>query len=353
MVATAQRFHETHPDVKIVWEKRSLQEFADAPIQQLAKTFDLLVIDHPFVGYAAAHGTLLAVDEYLSKEYLDDQAKNTVGSSHRSYQYDGHQWALAIDAATPVSSWRPDLIDTLPKTWAELMVLAREGRVAVPGLPVDCLMYFYMMCVAAGEEPFIRDDIIVSDEVGEEALRLLAELLGSCEQACFTRNPIATYEAMASRDDLVYCPFGYSYSNYSRDGYAEHLLQFGDLVDGLHSTLGGTGLAISAKCASKSVAIDYARYVAGAECQRFLYTQSGGQPGHRGAWLDAEANRITHDFFRVTLPTLDRAYLRPRYNGYLYFQDEAGPVIHQALQGKLKFTEALQQMHKLHLHSRG
>jgi hypothetical protein len=53
MVATAQRFCETHPEVEIAWEKRSLQEFADYPIPKLAEQFDLLVIDHAFVGYAA------------------------------------------------------------------------------------------------------------------------------------------------------------------------------------------------------------------------------------------------------------------------------------------------------------
>ena len=36
MVATAQRFHELHPDTDIVWHKRSLQEFADKPLAQLA-----------------------------------------------------------------------------------------------------------------------------------------------------------------------------------------------------------------------------------------------------------------------------------------------------------------------------
>ena len=50
VVATAQRYCELHPDVEITWEKRSLQEFADAPIQGLAEAYDLLVIDHPLGG---------------------------------------------------------------------------------------------------------------------------------------------------------------------------------------------------------------------------------------------------------------------------------------------------------------
>ena len=31
IVAVSQRFSELHPDVEITWEKRSLQEIADAP----------------------------------------------------------------------------------------------------------------------------------------------------------------------------------------------------------------------------------------------------------------------------------------------------------------------------------
>src|ERR1044072_7384429 len=93
MVATAQRFSELNSDVRIDWQVRSLQEFADFPIEQLAGRFDLLVIDHPFSGYAASHDVLLPLDEWLPSEFLDDQVKHTVGQSHASYVYGHHQWA--------------------------------------------------------------------------------------------------------------------------------------------------------------------------------------------------------------------------------------------------------------------
>ena len=104
MVASAQRFHELHPHVDIVWEKRSLQAFADQPIQLLAERFDFIVIDHPFVGYAAAHPVLVPLDQHLDAVYLADQAAHSVGASEPSYWYGDHLWALAIDAATPVSA---------------------------------------------------------------------------------------------------------------------------------------------------------------------------------------------------------------------------------------------------------
>src|SRR5689334_14690487 len=52
LVATAQRHEETCPGVSIRWDKRSLDEFGHLPIDQLAREFDLIVIDHPWAGYA-------------------------------------------------------------------------------------------------------------------------------------------------------------------------------------------------------------------------------------------------------------------------------------------------------------
>ena len=60
MVATAQRFAELNPDIEIHWQKRSLQQFADAPLSDLAGRFDLLVIDHPSIGEAAELNLLVA-----------------------------------------------------------------------------------------------------------------------------------------------------------------------------------------------------------------------------------------------------------------------------------------------------
>src|SRR5215469_2727808 len=106
MVATAQRFSELHPDVSITWHKRSLQQFADAPLADLAARFDLLVIDHPSIGEAAHANLLLQLDEHLAPAFIADQAANSVGGSHASYNWKGNQYALAIDAATPISGFR-------------------------------------------------------------------------------------------------------------------------------------------------------------------------------------------------------------------------------------------------------
>ena len=160
VVATAQRFCEMRPEVEIVWEKRSLQEFADAPIQGLAEDYDLLVIDHPWAGYAAYSQVLVPLQEIIPADFMADQAANSVGHSHPSYVFNGNQCALAIDAATPVASYRPDLLQRYglekPQTWSDLLELARQGRVIMPAIEIDTLMNFYMLCATQGEAAFCR-----------------------------------------------------------------------------------------------------------------------------------------------------------------------------------------------------
>ena len=361
LVATAQRFAELRPGVVIEWGKRSLQEFADFPIERLAERFDLLIVDHPFAGHAAAHPTLVPLDAHLPADFLADQAANSVGPSHASYRSGGHQWALAIDAATPVSAYRPDLMNRLglrpPETWEDLLALARRGLVALPAVPIDSLMTFYMLCLGFGGAPFAEDRIAVPD-VGVPALESLRELVTLCDPACLERNPIRTYEALTDGDDLVYCPFAYGYSNYARPDYARTVLRFGGLVtlndQRLRSVLGGTGLAISRRCRGRDLdlALAYAQYVASPRCQRGLYVATGGQPGHRQAWLDPGVNRLANNFFADTLPTLDEAYLRPRYPGYIPFQDRAVKVVHGYLRDGGNAPSVLDDLERLFRESR-
>lgn len=340
LLAFSQRFMEIHPHVEITWKKRTLQEFADFPIEKLTEAYDLLIIDHPWVGCAAATQCVLPLDQYLTKEYLDDQADNSVGSSHNSYHYGGHQWALAIDAATPVASLRRDLfskdnVDT-PKSWSDVLDLAKDGKVAVPGIPIDVLMNFYMFCLAHGQEPFTTTENVIDKDTGVRALESMRQFYSLVDTKMFDYNPIAVAEAMTRTDDFWYCPFAYGYSNYARKGYAENVLEYHDLVqfggkERLRSTLGGTGLAVSVHSKHKDWAVEFTKQIVSGECQSTLYTECGGQPGHRSAWLDEKNNLITNNYFRNTLPALDRAYVRPRYNGYLHFQDHAGEPIRNFL----------------------
>ena len=360
MVATAQRFCELHPNVDITWEKRSLQAFADEPIDKLAARFDLLIIDHPWAGFAGKTNVILPLDEHLSKGFLADLAENTVGRSHESYTSNGHQYALAVDAATPVASSRPDIFKEkglkLPTTYDELLDLAKQGLVVMPGIPQDTLMNFYMMCCTLGEDVCTTKDHVVSEGIGIKGLQLLRELAVEMDPKIFDWNPIQIYEAMTQTDKYAYCPWAYGYTNYSRKGYARKLLHFHDMVDikgfgKAISTLGGTGLAVSSKTKELETAMKYVEYVGSEACQKSVFFDGGGQPGHRKAWLDTHTNSITADFFKNTLPTLDRAFLRPRYNGHMYFQDRAGAPIRDYLMNGGNEKNLLAKLNTLYIKS--
>jgi multiple sugar transport system substrate-binding protein len=361
MVATAQRFSELHPNIEITWQKRSLQAFADYSIQELAAHFDLLVIDHPWAGFAANTKSIIPLDQYLTPAYLKDQETNSVGASYESYTYNGHQWALPIDAATPVAASRPDLLAEkglqLPKNFDQLLDLATKGLVAFAGIPIDVLMNFYTFCCSLGEDPCQDEEEVISPKIGVEALRMFRALASNIAVANFSRNPIQVYEAMTLTNEIGYCPFAYGYANYSRRGYASNVLHFHDMIslDGknnLRSTLGGTGLAISAKCQNIEVAVAYAEFVASPACQQTLYFESGGQPGHLSAWTNEEVNRQSNQYFAHTLPALQRAFLRPRYHGSMFFQDHAGDVARTYLMNGGNEEQVLAELNKLYRESK-
>lgn len=355
LLAVSQRYSELHPEVEIRWKKRSLQEFADFPIEKLTEEYDLLIIDHPWVGCAAATNCVLPLNEYLSADYLQDQLKNSVGLSHTSYNYNRQQWALAIDAATPAASYRKDLLKEVPKKWNDVLDLAKKGKVAVPAIPIDLLMNFYTFCIAHGQEPFQTDEEVINGETGILAINTMKELYRLVDKKMFSCNPIAVAELMSTTDDYWYCPFAYCYSNYAREGYAGKLLHYTDVVSfgnkKLRTTIGGTGLAVSAFSKQKETAVDFAAMIVSAECQRTMYVQHGGQPGHRSAWVDAAANQLTNHFFAEVLPVMENGYMRPRYNGYLHFQDHAGIPLQQCLLQDGDPVSTLQEMNTIYQQS--
>ena len=359
LLAASQRYQELHPGIEIKWKKRTLQEFADFPIERLTKEYDLLIIDHPWVGCADATDCVLPLNEYLSQTFLDDQLKNSAGYSHLSYNYNHKQWALAIDAATPAASYRKDLMEKnnidLPATWSDLIKLAQMGKVAVPAIPIDLLMNFYTFCIANGKEPFQNDFEVTDRETGLLAIENMKELYSLVDKKMFTYNPIAVAELMSATDDFWYCPFAYCYSNYARTGYAKNLLHYCDVVsfngNKLRTTIGGTGLAVSSFTKNKEAAINFAMMVASAKCQQTIYVQHGGQPGHRSAWVDEDANRLTHDFFKSVLPVMDNGYVRPRYNGYLHFQDHAGIPLQKCLMENMDTMTTLNEMNNIYQQS--
>ena len=192
LLASAEAFG-TQRGVEVSWKARSLQRFADQPIDELAAEYDLLIIDHPWVGQVSVEGSLLPLDDYLSESEMEDLRAGGVGPSFESYRYRDRLWAVPVDVAAQVSAYRADLLDAAgespPYTWAEVIDLGRRLRardqwLGFPLIPVDCMMSFMSACVAEGEPPGQSPDVLVSRPVGERALALLGRIRSRCWTGC-------------------------------------------------------------------------------------------------------------------------------------------------------------------------
>lgn len=365
-LAATRAFTQEHPDVSVEWTARSLREFEDVPVTELARRYDLIAIDHPFVGEAAATGALLAVDEVLPAAVLVEQDVESVGPSAVSYRWHGHRWALAMDAATQVSAFRPDLLPGPPPgTWDEafaLLAALPRGTVAeLPANPTHMWASFVSLChhVADADRTGPRRDgrpewwpeSGIEPDVAAAALDRLHRLLALVDPVSLKRDPITTLDAMAAGAPIAYVPLVYGYSNYARHGHAERLVRFaqapcpGPVPTG--TMTGGVGLAISASCRDVPAAAAVAEWLVSQECQTGIFLRAGGQPAHRAAWVDPAANELTNGFFADTLPTLDASFLRGRLPGYPTFQQRAGEQLHEMVRRQEPATRVVTALSRL------
>jgi multiple sugar transport system substrate-binding protein len=348
-------YEKQNPDIKVQWDRRTLREFGEAPIEQYLDRYDLLIVDHPFVGFAAAHGALIDLAPFISEAEKLHFAADSVGPSWASYWYGSGLWALPIDAATQVASYRPDLLRALsfavPDTFDAVLELGEKARkvgkyIVVPACPTDAISLFFTLSANLGYPIPEERELFVDDAVAIEVLDRLHALIAIAHPQSVEWNPIRVYDFMVGGSEAVYCPYGFGYSNYSRVGNSVRLKFTNAPAAGERgcagTMLGGTGVAISKLTPHSSEAIAYAKWLVSPEHQRGTYLREGGQPASLAAWNDSSINAMTDDFFSGTLQTLQTAYLRPRFDGFVRFFEAAGVQINRCLRGALKNAGLIQ-----------
>jgi multiple sugar transport system substrate-binding protein len=338
MVACSRLWQEK-TGVTVEWAKRSLQDFESFPVEELARTYDLIVIDHPHVGQITAENCLAPLDVAGREAERRALLKGSVGQSYPSYHWQGHQWAFPIDTAAQVCAWRPDLLEQSPGSWDEMLVLARAGRVLLPLRPPHSLMTFYTLSGNMGTPCATTTGELIERQHGVRVLEMMREISALVDPACFEMDPIAVLERMAEAGSAVTCaPLIYGYVNYAIPGFRPHLVAFADIPTAgnsgpMGSALGGTGIAVSAFSEHRQAAVDFAYWIASGDVQRGPYARTGGQPGHADAWEDEAVNTATSDLYTATRRTLEAAWVRPRHNGYMAFQQSASDRLNAGLRG--------------------
>ena len=356
LAGTLAGFNASHPGIEVEWSERPLEGFEFEPVPDLARRYDLIVLDHPFCGDIAASRCLMPLDQLLAGS--DDLF---VGPSLATYRYDGHIWALPIDAACQTAVSRPDLLcriaDDLPTTWDEAIRLGeaacrKELRLAVAYKGVHALMTFFTLCANLGRPCGTHPgEMLVDRAIAAEALGIMRALLSVCPAAVLDWNSIDVHDAMAASDWLAYCPAVYCYTTYAEADMGRPL-RFHDLPgvarpDPRGSTIGGTGLGISACCREPEAALAYAGFLLDAATQKG-FAAHHGQPARVEAWADPAIDRRFGNALSAVRRTIDSCWIRPRYPGYLAFQRRGGELVEEHLRGTISEASLIDALEALH-----
>jgi len=320
--------------ISVNWDARSLLAFGDQHISEFYESYDLMVIDHPHVPDAVHAGAVIAFEDVATNDQLELLERTSVGQSHASYKYQGKHWALAIDTAAQVSAYRPDKADSAPVFWSDVIELARTGTLLWPYKPVDAFSTFATL-MAQKSAPLTATKEFIDQKIALEVLDFMIELAALVPDFCASSNPIDIAERLSGDEVYSHGICMYGYSNYSHQGFRKNRLIYEDVpsFDGLASgsQLGGAGVAISSKSKNVEAAATAAILLSLPEIQATTYGAAGGQPGNLVAWKNGALNDQTLNFFRNTLRTLERAWVRPRVLGWPDVQFQSSLVIHNAL----------------------
>lgn len=342
--ASVSAYRSVDPATEVAWDTRSLKEFGDGNLEALARRYDLLIFDHPYVGAAAKGGWLCDWNKLLMPADLEGFRADSLGPCLESYRFGDGLWGLPVDAAAQVASARPDLLEVIgmpiPRTGDQVTALARQARrrglwIALPSVPIDAICTFLSLCANLGDPVARVPNAFAKRDTIRAALAIQEELLAQAHPQSLRWNPISCYEHMTGNDDVCYVPFAFGYSNYSRPG-RRRMLKFADIpafgsAGPVGSILGGAGIAISAACANTERAKRYALHLAAPGYQSSEYTLSGGQPASLQSWRSRACDEAAGGFFSGTIQTMLNAYLRPTFDGFVPYFKAAGELIHTFL----------------------
>ena len=334
------------PDLRVDWDTQPLAGFEARPLGEIVERYDLVVFDHPHVGEAAQEGLLRPLDGLCRALGLVDG--DFAGPSLDSYRHDGVLWGLPIDAACQVACFRPDLLSRLgqpaPICWPAMLELGerarRHGLWLAAGLAgVHSLMMLLTLC-ANQDAPLARcsGPAFPDRAAAFRALEAMRAFTAFCPPDVLDWNSIALQDAMRDRDDLVFCPAVFGFSTYARPSSSRPSLRYGALPglddDGPGgSTLGGAGIGISARSRVPKAAEDVVALLVSPELQAGVMADAGGQPAHRTAWSSPLLDGAVGEFYSRTRDTIEAAWVRPRFAGYLAFQRAGGPLVEACLRG--------------------
>lgn len=324
------------------WDVQSLEGFESAAIDELARRYDLLVLDHPHLGDALATDSLVPIDDLFDASLVRRWSSAAVGPSIQSYRLDGKLWALPLDAATQVSARLTALVPDAPTTWADALALVDRGLVATSLAGPHAFLSLCSIAVSLGDDPGLVPDRLFDRGVATDALALLTALSANAPEGTAGLNPIGLLDRMRDAGDIGYIPLVYGYVTYSSPRLA-----FGvppSAGGRIGSTIGGTGIAVTGRTTPTHALLEHLAWLLDPQTQTHFIPQHDGQPSATAAWRDAATDAAASGFYRATLPAIADSWVRPRIAGYIPFQSDASAIVRDAVAGRRNAQGALDEI---------
>lgn len=353
LAASANAYRKVAPQIEVVWQQREWYLFEETVEQALSSgsgEFDLVMLDHPWIGTFATNHWLVP--------YSETATWDAVPPSTETYCYNGKTWAVPVDAACHVLAYRSDLLSataqSLPSDWQDILRLGHQinqppHRYAFcfSFAGVQGFMCFLSIAASFGFEPYARPhEAVLPRDLAMHVLNLLRSLNNLSHPKSLEWSPPETLDHLGRFDSTVLCPSIFGYVNYAREGSGRKALDFAVPPSGKSGSrprpiVGGVGLGIPVYSRHQQEALRYANYVMSPKVQLGIFPANEGQPGLRAAWTDPDVQARTGSFYPAMLEAMSTGYVRPRFPGWMQIELASGEAILRYLRGETSATQTI------------
>jgi multiple sugar transport system substrate-binding protein len=316
---------------RVAWDRQPLAAFEAHPIDDLARRYDFMIIDHPGLGSALRAEALAPLEEVVGEESARRWSEEAVGASGASYRLGGRTWALPVDAAAQVSVRRSEV--PAVRRWEEVAAVAAEHPVALCLAGPHAMLMLLALC--SRQRP-ADETVLLDPAVAADAIAVIRAVYAVADRELSLRDPIGVHDGIAAGGGATWCPLAYGYVSYARPAAGEAALAWSDAPSWRGeeplSVLGGTGLAVAARSAADPDVRAWIEAFLAELVQTGLVPEAGGQPAHRSVWrAGSAADEGWGRFYSATAATLAAAWVRPRVPGWIGLQDQGSELVREAV----------------------
>ncbi|AEM77975.1 ABC transporter substrate-binding protein [Thermoanaerobacter wiegelii] len=354
-------FEKKYPNIKVKFQElpSSTDDQHNSYVTALSagdSSIDVLAMDIIWTPEFASANWLLPLDDKFTKEMRDKFLPGPV----EAVTYNGHVWAVPRFTDAGVLYYRKDIIQNPPKTWDELIQMAKEnvGKAGTKyGIVFQGNQYEGLVCDALeliysnGGNVLDGNKVVIDSPQSIAGLQYLMDLVKIAPPGVTTyqeedaRNVFQQGEAIFMRN----WPYAWSLVN-GDDSPVKGKVGIAPIPKGKDGTagmpvLGGWNLGINKYSKHPEEAWKFIEFVTSEEGQKITALEAGQLPTIKSLYQDKEVlakNPYWADFYEVFIT----ARPRPVSPFYPQMSDSMQINFHKALTGEITAQQAIQNVSK-------